>query len=77
MSEQCGSHQELMLSVARIEGKLNNVDEKLELFQEHVKESVQVRDDVRDNKRFTCNISRVIWLVIAAVVGVAIKAFGR
>ena len=73
MSEVCEAHQELAISITEMHGKLDNLNEKMEVFQDHMKDSVPVRDDVRDNTKFRRNGILAIRVLYAATVGVVLK----
>ena len=70
MGEQCEEHQGLMVAIARLEAKVDNINEKMEVFQEHVKESVPIRDIVRDNKKFRLSAIWAIRAIYVAIIGV-------
>ena len=71
--EVCDKHQELAVTIGRIEEKLDNINERLEVFQEHIKESVPVRDIVRDNKKFRISAVWAIRTIYVAVIGIIAK----
>lgn len=68
-----------MVSLARTEEKIMameaeraNITDRLNRHSEKLDE---LSDKVIDNTRTVANINKVVWLVVAAVVGVLVKTF--
>lgn len=72
----CDGHQEVVVSMARIEEKLDSMNEKLAIFQEHIKESVPVRDSVNELMRFKGGVTKALWAFFTVIMGLIAKAFG-
>ena len=80
--EKCEAHEQLIIAMTRMEGKLDNVSESLEknvsalseIITEHVKESVPIRDTVKSNDRFCKGAIHALWIMFVSIVGLAIKA---
>jgi hypothetical protein len=66
----------LVVSLTRLESKIDNINEKLCVFQDHVKESVPVRDDVRDCVKFKNCATAVLWAFFLALIGLIADSFG-
>lgn len=68
-----------MISLARTEEKImamesdkNNMIERLNRHSEKIDE---LNDKVNENSRTTANINKIVWLIVAAVITVAVRAF--
>lgn len=68
-----------MVSLARTEEKIMAMEADranlLERVNRHSEKLDQLNDEVKENSRVTSNITKVTWLIVAAVVGVAVKMF--
>jgi len=47
----------------------------IERMNRHSEKLDQLNDDVKENSRVTANITKVTWMIIAAVIAVAVKMF--
>ena len=70
MDGVCDKHQEFAVAISRIEDKIDNLNEKMAVFQDHIKESVPIRDIVRDNKKFRCSAIWAIRIIYGAIIGI-------
>lgn len=68
-----------MISLARTEEKImamesdkNNIIERINRHSEKIDE---LNDKVNENSRTTANINKIVWLIVAAVITVAVRAF--
>jgi len=68
-----------MISLARTEEKImamesdkNNMIERMNRHSEKIDE---LNDKVNENSRTTANINKIVWLIVAAVITVAVRAF--
>ena len=68
-----------MISLARTEEKImamesdkNNMIERLNRHSEKIDE---LNDKANENSRTTSNINKIVWLIVAAVITVAVRAF--
>ncbi len=68
-----------MISLARTEEKImamesdkNNMIERMNRHSEKIDE---LNDKVNENSRITSNINKIVWLIVAAVITVAVRAF--
>lgn len=58
--------------IMALEGDKKNLTERLNRHSEKIDE---LNEEVKSNSRVTSNITKGIWLVIAAVVGVGVRVF--
>lgn len=66
-----------MVSLARTEEKIMAMEADranvIERLNRHSEKLDQLNDEVKDNTRITANITKVTWMIVAALVGVAVK----
>lgn len=66
-----------MISLARTEEKLIQMEtdraNTLERLNRHSEKIDELNDEVKENTRVSQNITKVTWMVVAALVGVAVK----
>lgn len=66
-----------MISLARTEEKLLQMEtdraNTLERLNRHSEKIDELNDEVKENTRISQNITKVTWMVVAALVGVAVK----
>jgi len=66
-----------MVSLARTEEKIMAMEADranvIERLNRHSEKLDDLNDEVKDNTRITANITKVTWMIVAALVGVAVK----
>jgi len=68
-----------MVSLARTEEKIMAMEaDRANLFERvnrHSEKLDRLNDEVKENSRVNANITKITWIVVAAVVGVLMKIF--
>ena len=68
-----------MISLARTEEKIMSMEaDRANLFERvnrHSEKLDKLHDEVKENSRINANITKVTWIIVAAVVGVLMKIF--
>lgn len=76
--DKCSDHTQLMVDIAEIKSSVKYLrddfaDVKL-AFKEHIESSVDVRDNVKKNSEFRSGMTKIVWLIVTAVIGLGVKA---
>lgn len=68
-----------MVSLARTEEKImaleGDKNSLIERLNHHSQKIDALNDEVKSNSRVTSNITKGIWLVVAAIIGVGVRVF--
>lgn len=68
-----------MISLARTEEKIMSMEaDRANLFERinrHSEKLDMLNDEVKENSRVNANITKITWIVVAAIVGVLMKIF--
>jgi len=75
--EKCEQHETLIVDIAQIKRDIAHIKEKLDdrmyNIDNHIKESVPVRDAVKTNTDFRRSASKALWGAYAAILALFIR----
>lgn len=68
-----------MIAMARTEEKLIQLEidraNTVDRLNRHSEKIDELNDEVKENTRVTSNITKITWIIVAALIGVATKMF--
>lgn len=68
-----------MVNLARTEEKLMQMEidraNTVDRLNRHSEKIDELNDEVKENSRVTKNVTKITWIIVAALVGVAVKMF--